>query len=76
MRFWKKETSPSLDFWTQEISEMLHMERIRYTLIDKLEEFEKIWLPFSSFLEENIHSETNVVTKPPLEGAHFPLSLQ
>ena len=49
--FWKKEEVPTIKLWLNEMTETLHLERIRFILKDKLKDFEKIWKPLLSFLK-------------------------
>ncbi len=49
--FWKKKEVPTLKLRLTELTATLHLERIRYTLIDKILLFEKIWSPFICFLQ-------------------------
>lgn len=49
--FWKKKEVPTLKLWLTELTSTLHLERTRYTLIDKIVLFEKMWSPFISFLQ-------------------------
>ena len=48
--FWKKKEVPTVKMWLSEMTETLHLERIRFSLRDKLGEFEKIWRPLLSYL--------------------------
>lgn len=50
LKFWIKKESPPLNLWIQEMSDILHLERIRYILQDKLNKFKEIWLPFLNYL--------------------------
>lgn len=43
--FWKDVLT--LKSWITRLSDTLHLERIRYILNDRLEEFERIWRPIS-----------------------------
>lgn len=47
---WKKKEALSFKHWLSDLSGTLHLERIRYTLKDKVGEFTKIWQPLISHL--------------------------
>lgn len=49
--FWKKKEVPSLKLSLTELTDTLHLERIRLILKDKLKDFEKVWQPLISHLE-------------------------
>lgn len=51
LQFWKKSEIPSVKMWLDEMIRLLHLERIRYVLSDRLEKFEEIWYP----LLQHIH---------------------
>ena len=42
---WKSESSPSFKQWLRDLGNVLHMERIRYSIIKKDDLFMKIWQP-------------------------------
>lgn len=48
---WKRKDVPTFKAWITLLTDTLHLERIRYILSDRLEEFEKIWRPMISFME-------------------------
>ena len=49
---WKGKEVPTKRRWLTELTDTLHLEKIRYTIKDKPEQFEKIWRPLVSFLEQ------------------------
>ncbi len=40
---WKGKEVPTLKRWLTELTDTLHLERIRYSIKDRTEQFEKIW---------------------------------
>ena len=53
LQFWKGKDTPSLKLWITELTNTLHLEKIRFTINDKLSEFDQVWQPLISFLKEN-----------------------
>lgn len=49
---WKGKDTPSLKMWLTELTTTLHLEKIRYTMHDNMIDFEKIWQPLISYLED------------------------
>ena len=49
---WKGKEVPTRRRWLTELTDTLHLEKIRYTIKDKPEQFDKIWRPLVSFLEQ------------------------
>ena len=52
LKFWKGAEVPPVRLWISDLTDTLHLERIRFILSDKLKQFSKIWSPFISFLEQ------------------------
>lgn len=48
---WKKKDAPPVKLWLNDLVNTLHLEKIRYTLSDRLSTFNKIWAPLSLFLQ-------------------------
>lgn len=48
---WKGKELPSLKAWISVLTDTLHLERIRYIINDKLEDFDQIWRPLIEHLE-------------------------
>lgn len=48
---WKKREVPSFKHWLTDLTDTLHLERIRFILKDKLRDFDIIWQPLVSHLE-------------------------
>lgn len=48
---WKGKEVPSLKAWISVMTDTLRLERIRYYVDDRLNDFEQIWKPFTTFLE-------------------------
>lgn len=48
---WKSTTVPTSKMWLEDLTNTLHLERIRYVLKDRLKLFNKTWEPFISFLK-------------------------
>lgn len=48
---WRKKEVPSFKHWLTDLTDTLHLERIRFILKDKLRDFDKIWQPLISHLE-------------------------
>lgn len=46
--FWKKKEVSNVKHWLTELTETLHLERIRFVLTNKLREFDRIWPPLIS----------------------------
>ena len=49
---WKGKEVPTKRRWLTELTDTLHLEKIRYTIKDKPERFEKVWGPLVTFLEQ------------------------
>ena len=45
LRLWKSETVPTFQEWLSELTGVIHIERVRYGLLNKLRVFYKIWQP-------------------------------
>ena len=52
LTFWRKQQA-SLQVWLSELTNILHLEEIRFSLRDKRHHFDRIWAPFVSYLEVN-----------------------
>lgn len=50
LTLWKTDTVPQFNMWLSEIANVLHTEKIRYTVEDKLDRFAEIWQPFLEHL--------------------------
>lgn len=48
--FWKDKETPTLKMWITNLMDTLHLERIRFAINNKLEDFNKIWHPLVSHL--------------------------
>lgn len=48
---WKGPAVPNHKMWLRELTNTLHLEKIRYLLKDSLSQFEDIWQPFIDFLQ-------------------------
>lgn len=53
LQMWKADTVPTIELWTRELGNMLHLEELRYSLNEKLSTFKKIWNPIKLFLQED-----------------------
>lgn len=51
---WKSKETPTFRAWVTALTDTLHLERIRYALNNKLEDFDKIWKPIISYLGQYI----------------------
>ena len=51
---WKKTETPTFKEWLTALTDTLHLERIRYSLSGRLEDFKKIWQPIISFLNQDV----------------------
>ena len=49
---WKGKEVPTMRRWLTDLTDTLHLERIRYTITDKPEKFERVWGPLITFLEQ------------------------
>lgn len=49
---WKSDKRPSFEMWLKDLGNVLHFEKITYTLANRLSVFFKIWQPFFSFLDK------------------------
>ena len=47
---WKKKDTPTTKMWLSDLTSTLHLERIRFTLGDKLSYFDKVWSPLVGYL--------------------------
>lgn len=47
---WKKKETPSTKMWLSDLTNTLHLERIRYAHTDRLPYFEKVWSPLIQYL--------------------------
>lgn len=52
LRLWKSETAPTFKDWLSELTGVLHLERLRYGLLNRLKVFFKIWQPFLDHLAQ------------------------
>ena len=52
---WKKKEVPSFKHWLTDLTDTLHLERIRFILKDKLRDFQKIWQPLISHLDRELN---------------------
>ena len=52
LMLWKSETVPLFKMWLSELTSLLHMEKIRYSLTNNLKQFFKIWQPFLDHLAQ------------------------
>ena len=52
LMLWKSETVPLFKTWLSELTSLLHMEKIRYSLTNNLKQFYKIWQPFLDHLAQ------------------------
>lgn len=52
LMLWKSEAVPLFKTWLSELTSLLHMEKIRYSLSGNRREFYKIWQPFLDHLED------------------------
>ena len=50
---WRKREVPSFKHWLTDLTDTLHLERIRFALKDKVRDFDKIWQPFVSHLQRD-----------------------
>lgn len=50
LTLWKKEEVPTFGAWLAEVTNLLHLERIRYTTSFHSVTFDRIWQPFLSYL--------------------------
>nr|XP_057947055.1 uncharacterized protein LOC131140546 [Doryrhamphus excisus]XP_057947056.1 uncharacterized protein LOC131140546 [Doryrhamphus excisus]XP_057947057.1 uncharacterized protein LOC131140546 [Doryrhamphus excisus] len=50
LMLWKSVSVPSTKMWLEELTNTLHLERIRYILKDRLQHFETSWQPFVQYL--------------------------
>lgn len=56
LTLWKTDTIPQFKMWLTEITNILHMEKVRYTVSDRLDKFTEIWQPFIDYLAQ--HKDT------------------
>ena len=50
LRHWKEETAPTCEMWLRDLSDTLHLERLRYMSADRLEKFNRGWRPVLTYL--------------------------
>ena len=50
LTLWKSEDAPSFKIWLAEMSNLLHMEKVRYNVSLNSVTFDKTWHPFLSYL--------------------------
>lgn len=53
LTLWKSDNVPQFKMWLGELTALLHMERIRYTLEEKLSKFFDVWQPFLDHLSKH-----------------------
>lgn len=51
LKFWKNINVPTVKMWLDEMIRLLHLERIRFSLSNKLDQFDKIWSPLFRYLD-------------------------
>lgn len=58
LKLWKSDSVPQFKTWLTYLTQILHMERVRYGIIDNLAKFYNIWQPFLDHLDQyNADSE-------------------
>ncbi|CAI5659845.1 unnamed protein product [Oreochromis niloticus] len=50
LQLWKGNETPVLKMWLTELTNTLHLEKIRYTMNDNVKDFELIWHPLLTYL--------------------------
>ena len=50
LRHWKDAAAPTFKMWLDDLANTLHLERIRYTVQGRLEQFNKCWKPLLDYL--------------------------
>ncbi len=51
LRFWKMTETLSAKLWLEEIIKVLHLEKNRFLLVNRLDNFDKIWSPLLLYLD-------------------------
>ena len=51
---WKKTETPTFKEWLTALTDTLHLERIRYSLSGRVEDFKRMWQPIISFLKQDV----------------------
>ena len=52
LKLWKSDTVPQFKIWLDELISILHMEKVRYSMMDNLDTFSDIWQPFLAHLDK------------------------
>ena len=52
LQAWKSDKPPTVELWLKELGNVLHLERIRFTLSKKERLFQRIWSPIIEMLAE------------------------
>lgn len=52
LNLWKSDTVPLFKTWLTELTSVLHMEKIRYSLMGNLAKYFSIWQPFIDYLAQ------------------------
>lgn len=52
LKLWKSDTAPHFRIWLSELIGILHMEKVRYGMMDNLNKFSDIWEPFLAHLDK------------------------
>lgn len=52
LTLWKGKDIPTIKMWVTELTNTLHLEKIRYVTNNDMSSFERIWNPLVSFLED------------------------
>lgn len=50
LTFWKKREVPTFKLWLTEMTNTLHLEKIRFDLHKRESQFHKVWLPLVHYL--------------------------
>ncbi len=53
LTFWKKKEVPTFKLWLNEMTNTLHLEKIRFSLNKRESQFDKIWPPLVHYLTNN-----------------------
>lgn len=48
---WNKESAPKFETWLTELTNVLHMEKNRYEIVDKPKRFVQIWTFFLEYFK-------------------------
>ncbi len=51
LRVWKMDSVPTYNLWLGELSNTLHLEKLRFCNEDRGDKFDKIWDPVLSYLK-------------------------